>query len=229
MFGTTWSGKIYKGSEGLGNSPLISPSRESEEELARVSPRSTVSLIRQCIPYLSPPLMPSPASPTSPPSSPTPPPPKPQFSMVSTIKLPICRGVGNEDPDQFWFVVRVVWEAQGVTNDNIKKATLVSVLQDRALTWYIKHSNDHPNAGIAEIQNALNREFSQPKSKTQSIIGFKEIAMVPGETPWDLDHRLKSTIRKANMTLTDAQHRAWLVASLTTHLRMVLLQKKLAT
>ena len=68
-------------------------------------------------------------------------------------------------------------------DDNIKKATLVSVLQDHALTWYIKHSNDHPNVGIAEIQNALNREFNRPKSEIQSIIRFKEILMLLGETP----------------------------------------------
>jgi len=71
--------------------------------------------------------------------------------VVSAIKLPVFRGVGNEGPDQFWFVVRAVWKPQGVMNDNIKKATLVSMLQDRALTWYIKNSNDHPNVGIAEI------------------------------------------------------------------------------
>ena len=76
----------------------------------------------------------------------TPPLPPPQFSMVSVIKLPVFKGVGNEDPDQFWFVVRAVWEAQGVVDDNIKKATLVSALQDHTLTWYIKHSNDHSNA-----------------------------------------------------------------------------------
>ena len=63
-------------------------------------------------------------------------------------------------------MVRAVWEAQGVMDDNIKKATLVSTLQDCALTWYIKNSNDHPNAGIAEIQNAQNKEFSMTKSET---------------------------------------------------------------
>ena len=102
--------------------------------------------------------------------------------MASVIKLQVFRGVGNEDPDQLWFMVRAIWEAQDVTNDNIKKVTLVSALQDHALTWYIKHSNDHPNAGITEIQNALNREFGRPKSKTQSIIRFKEIVMLPSET-----------------------------------------------
>jgi len=54
--------------------------------------------------------------------------------MASTIKFPVFKGLGNEDLDQFWFVVKVVWELQGVTDDNIKKATLVSALQDRTLT-----------------------------------------------------------------------------------------------
>jgi len=48
--------------------------------------------------------------------------------MASTIKLLVFKGLGNEDPDQFWFVVRAVWEVQGVTNENIKKETLVSAL-----------------------------------------------------------------------------------------------------
>ena len=84
-------------------------------------------------------------------------------------------------------MVRSVWEAQGVVDDNIKKATLIRALHDHALTWYIKHSNDHSNVGIADIQAALNKEFSKPKSETRLIIGFKEIEMLLGETPWDLD------------------------------------------
>jgi len=101
-------------------------------------------------------------------------------------------------------VVRAVWEAQDIVDDNIKNDMLVSALQDHTLTWYIKHSSDHPNAIIAEIQVMLNREFSRPKSETQSIIEFKEIAMLLGETHWDLDQRLKITICEANMTLIDA-------------------------
>lgn len=123
--------------------------------------------------------------------------------MESAIKLLVFKGVGNEDLDQFWFVVKAVWEAQGVVDDNIKKTILVSALQDHTLTWYIKHYNDHPNVGIADIQVVLNKEFSKPKSKTQSIIRFKEITMLPGKNPWDLDQRVKSMIHKANMTLMD--------------------------
>jgi len=127
--------------------------------------------------------MPPPVSPSSPLYSPTPPLPPPQFIMASTIKFSVFKGVWNEDPAQFWAVVKAVWEAQGVTDDNIKKETLVSALQDHTVTWYIKHSNDNLNTGITYIQVALNKEFSQPKSETQSIIKFKEITMLLGETP----------------------------------------------
>jgi len=75
----------------------------------------------------------------------------------------------------------------------------------------------------------LNKEFSMPKSEAQSIIRFKEITMLPGETPWELDQRLKCTIRKANMTLTDGQHCDWFVASLTLLLWNTLSQQRLTT
>lgn len=105
----------------------------------------------------------------------------------------------------------------------------MSALQDRALTWYIKHSNDHLNARIAEIQDTLNKDFSQLKSETQLIIRFKEIAMLPNETLCDLDQCLKSMIREANMMLSDVQHHSWFVASLTPHLRTTLSKQKILT
>ena len=67
---------------------------------------------------------------------------------------------------------------------------------------------------MANIHAELNREFNRPKSEAQSIVGFKEITMQPGETPWELDQRLKCTIREANMNLTDGQHCEWFVALL---------------
>lgn len=76
-----------------------------------------------------------------------------------------------------------MWEVQGVTEDHLKKETLVSALQDRELTWYIKYSNDNPNDGVAYIQTMLNKEFNKPKSKAQSLVGFKEIVMKLGKTP----------------------------------------------
>ncbi len=53
--------------------------------------------------------------------------------------------------------------------------------------------------------------------------------MLPVETPWELDQRLKGMIREANMILTDGQHCAWFVVLLTPHLRNTLSQHKLST
>lgn len=93
--------------------------------------------------------------------------------MANAIKFPVFKGIGNKALDQFCFLAKAVWEAQGIIDYNLKKANLVSVLQDHALTWYIKYSSNHHNAGIVAIQDALNKEFSRPKSEMQSIIGLK--------------------------------------------------------
>lgn len=53
--------------------------------------------------------------------------------------------------------------------------------------------------------------------------------MLPGETPRELDQRLKGIIHEANMNFMDGQHYAWFVASLMLHLRTVLSQQKLST
>ena len=60
-------------------------------------------------------------------------------------------------------------------------------------------------------------------------MGFKEISMLQGETPWELDQRLKCTIREANMNLTDRQHHEGFVASLLPYLRSALSQEKITT
>ena len=61
---------------------------------------------------------------------------------------------------------RSIWDTQGITDENIKKATLVSALQDCALMWYIKYSTDHLNEGIMAIEDVLNNEFGRPKLET---------------------------------------------------------------
>jgi len=53
--------------------------------------------------------------------------------------------------------------------------------------------------------------------------------MLPGETPWELDQRLKCMIHEANMNLTNGQHREWFAASLLLHLSNTLSQEKITT
>ncbi len=53
--------------------------------------------------------------------------------------------------------------------------------------------------------------------------------MLPVETHWELDQRLKCIIHEANMTLIDGKHSEWFVTSLTPHLRNVMSQQRLTT
>jgi len=148
---------------------------------------------------------------------------------TNTVKVPLFKGLGNEEPDQFWFVVKAIWEAQDITYDHLKKETLVGALQDRTLTWYIKYSNDNPNVGVVNIQTMLNKEFSRPKYEAQLIMGFERIVMKLGETPWELDHILKCKIHETNINLADGQHHEWFVASFSPHLRVALSREKIMT
>jgi len=78
--------------------------------------------------------------------------------------------------------VNVVWIVQQITDDNIKKAQLVTVLQDHAL-WYIKYCFDNPLASLTETKEDLNKEFSKPKFDSLLVIRFKEIMMRVNEMP----------------------------------------------
>ena len=50
------------------------------------------------------------------------PPPSWDDEMVAHLKLPTFKGVGDDDMDQFWFVVDSIWTAQNVESDTIKRA-----------------------------------------------------------------------------------------------------------
>ena len=116
---------------------------------------------------------------TSPPHTPTPtplpPPPPPLFNTANAMKMPIFKGLGIEDLEQFWFVANVVWKSQQITDEDLKKAQLVTTLQDRALSWYIKYCTRHPYATLKDTKDAMNNEFKKPKSQAQSVTEVKEI------------------------------------------------------
>ena len=94
--------------------------------------------------------------------------------MSNTIKFPIFKGLGSEDPDQVWFIANVVWTTQQITDDHIKKAHFVITLQDCVLTWYIKYFSNNPLATLAETKVALKKEFSKPKSNSQSVVDLRK-------------------------------------------------------
>jgi len=60
-----------------------------------------------------------------------------------------------------------------ITNDDMKKAQLATALQNRALSWYIKFCLGKPNATVLETQEAINNEFTKPKSQAHLVTEFK--------------------------------------------------------
>jgi len=43
--------------------------------------------------------------------------------MENSVNIHVFKGTGNEDLDEFWFLVKVVWESQGIMDDQMKKET----------------------------------------------------------------------------------------------------------
>lgn len=87
------------------------------------------------IPHPSTPLIahPPPHNSRTPPPPPLPPNPL-RRKIIYDIKLPIFGGLGSEDPHQLWFVANSIWTSREITSDDLKKAQLVTTLQERALT-----------------------------------------------------------------------------------------------
>ena len=84
----------------------------------------------------------TPVSPPSPRSSPPPNPPRSTMAhMTDDIKLPIFKGTGSEDLEQFWFLCEAVWTAKNIMEQDIRRAQLVTSFRDQALTWFMKFSS----------------------------------------------------------------------------------------
>ena len=70
------------------------------------------------------------------------------------IKLPIFKGTGSEDPEQFWFLCEAVWTAKNIMDQNTRRTQLVTSFRDRDLTWFMKFSNTQ-NYILANIKKSM--------------------------------------------------------------------------
>ena len=50
--------------------------------------------------------------------------------MGDDMKLPTFKGIGEEDPEQHWFLCESVWTIKGLQDDNIKILQLVTTLRE---------------------------------------------------------------------------------------------------
>ena len=147
--------------------------------------------------------------------------------MHDDIKLPVFKGTGSEDPEQFWFLCEAMWTTKSITDQDTKREQLVTSFRDHALTWFMKFSSTQ-NHALPVIKAAMIKEFKNPKFESQCITELKEIQQRRGESVWDFDQRFKVLLDQVSLTIGPAQHKEWFIAALLPHIRTPLMQQKVA-
>jgi len=139
----------------------------------------------------------------------------------ATLKLPVFHGTGRDNVEKHWFTCKVIWEMKQTPNDQAKMAQLETMFREGALSWYMKFKATTPSFQVrtlAEIKQALLKEFQKPKPKSQCIAKIKEIKQVSGESVWDFDQRFKVLLDRLTFQIPNAQHCEWFIARLLPHI-----------
>jgi len=148
--------------------------------------------------------------------------------MADERRLPIFKGDGSGDPDQHWFLCEVVWSIKQVTDEDVKRAQFSTTLRDRALNRYMKFASG-PTKSLADTKKALITEFKKPKSESQCITELKEIKQKFNEPVWKFNQRYKTLTSHLSFQIPDEQNKEWFIAALLPHIRVLLMQQKVAS
>jgi hypothetical protein len=148
--------------------------------------------------------------------------------MGDDMKLPIFKGTRLEDLEQHWFLCDAMWSVKQVVDDAIKMAKLTTTFRDRALKWFMKYSNGQVRT-LLEVKVAMIAEFKKPKSESQCITELKEIKQKPNESVWEFDQKIKTLLSQVSFNIDAQQHREWFIAALLPHIRLSLMQQKVAS
>jgi hypothetical protein len=152
------------------------------------------------------------------------------ISMADRMRLPTFRGDGSEYPEQHWFLCEVVCSIKNITNGVVKRAQFSTTLRDRTLSWYMKFVQGvvQPKP-LNQIKTVLIVEFKKPKSESQCITEFKEIKQRVFEPIWEFDQRFKTLTGRLSFQILDEQKKEWFIVSLFPHIRVPLMQQKIAS
>jgi hypothetical protein len=82
---------------------------------------------------------------------------------------------------------------------------------------------------LNDIKTALIVEFKKPKLESQCITELKEIKKKVVEPVWEFDHRFKTLIGHLSFQIPYEQNKEWFIAALLPHIRVPLMQQKIAS
>jgi hypothetical protein len=112
----------------------------------------------------------------------------------------------------------------------VKRNQFSTTLRDRTLSWYMKlvQGPAQPKT-LNEINNMLIVEFKKPKSESQCITELKEIKQKVAEPVWEFDQRFKTLTGRLTFKIPDEQNKEWFIVALLPHIRVPLMQHKIAS
>ena len=151
----------------------------------------------------------------------------PQVHMAGSFtRYPEFSGRGNDDVEQHWYLCEAIWRARQ-TPDAGKLIEFQTMLRERALRWFIKWSEAHPNPVIADVKRDFVREFKLPQTDQQGLSELWEIKQKEGETAWELMRRFKDAIGKLSYPIDPNHQRDWFIKALLPLTRTPLTQQKI--
>ena len=122
----------------------------------------------------------------------------------SFTRYPEFSGQGNDDVEQHWYLYEAIWRSRQ-TLDAGKLIEFQTMLRERALRWFIKWLEAHPNLAITDVKWDFVQEFKLPQTDQQVLSELWEIKQKEGETTWEMMCRFKDAIRKLNYPI-DPNH-----------------------
>ena len=148
--------------------------------------------------------------------------------MGDDMKLPIFKGSRLEDPEQHWFLCESMWSVKQVIADDIKMAQWTTTFRDTMLNWFMKYSNRQVRTPL-EVKATLISKFKKPKLASQCITELKEIKQKPTESMWEFDQKIKTLLDQVSFDIDVQQHKEWFIVALLPHIRLSLMQQKVAS
>ena len=128
----------------------------------------------------------------------------------NTLTLPEFKGIGSEDQEQHLFICETIWTANNFQDDGENITQLAKTFRGCMLVWYMKLQSTTilgQARTLANIREALLKEFKEPKSESWYITELNKIKQVKTEFVWEFDQRFKYVMGRLKFQIPDQQHR----------------------
>jgi hypothetical protein len=130
------------------------------------------------------------------------------------------------------FFRETIWATNNVQDEVVKNVQLETKFRGCVLVWYMKLQSTTPTSharNLAEISQALLKEFKNPKSESEYITELKEIKYVQIDSIWELNQRFKDMMGILTFQILNKKHQEWFIVGIIPHIPKSLIQQNIAS